>query len=204
LLIPWPAPASAWETVFDEGDVLVQQRPYEGSPLMEVRGEVRVSASLSALMALLKDADYNHEWVHRSRGATILEESGYVRAYVYGIVNAPWPIQDRDTVVRFDYAQDPETLEIIITFSNTPDLVPEEPGLVRVPDIGGFWTLRPLGDDRVDVIYQVHGNPGGWVPAWIANYAAAVSVTRTLQNLPEAVKRYAGARSEFVEEPGDE
>ena len=204
LVMPGTAAAGAWETVLEENGLRVQQRPYEGSPLLEVRGEIQVSASLNAIMALLKDADYNHEWVHRSRGATILEESGYVQAYVYGIVNAPWPIQDRDTVVRFDYVQDPETREIVIDFTNFPDLVPEEPGLVRVPDIGGFWRLRPLHDGRVDIVYQVHGNPGGWVPTWIANYAAVMSVSETLRKLPQAVQRYAGARSEFVRELGEE
>jgi hypothetical protein len=200
LLALYPAPAGAWETVFEGGGVLVQQRPYAGSALMEMRGEVRVPASLNALMALLKDADFNRHWVYRSGGARILQESGYQQAYVHGVVDAPFPMRDRDTVVRFDYVQDPQTREITITITNFPDFVPEEPGLVRVPDFGGFWYLRPLGDGRVEVTYQVHGDPGGWIPVWIANYAAAVSVTRTLQNLPEAVRRYSDARDDSVRE----
>ena len=135
---------------------------------------------------------------------SILEQVGYAQAYVYGIVDAPWPMQDRDTVVRFDYQQNPQTREILITIVNFPDHVPHEPGFVRVPDFGGFWRLRPLPQGEVAVTYQVHGAPGGWVPVWMANYAAAVSVNRTLHNLPAAVERYRGARSQHVLEPQPE
>jgi hypothetical protein len=193
--------ADSWQTVFDEGGVLVQQRPYADSPLMEVRGVIRVTSSMNALMALLRDAPYNQHWVYRSGGASILEQVGYAQAYVYGIVDAPWPMQDRDTVVRFDYRQDPRTREIRITIVNFPDYVPHESGFVRVPEFGGFWWLRPLPDGRVEITYQVHGDPGGWVPVWMANYAAAVSVNRTLHNLPMALERYRSARSEHVLEP---
>lgn len=199
-LLLMPTGAGAWETVFDAEGVEVQQRPYGDSPLKEVKGEVRVTASLNALMALLKDADYNRHWVYRSGGARIVQSTGYRQAYVHGVVDAPWPMQDRDTVVRFDYAQHPDTHAITISISNAPDFLPEQPGLVRVPDFGGFWHLRPLGGGEVAVTYQVHGHPGGWVPTWVANYAAAQSVKRTLQNLPGAVERYRQAQSEHVRE----
>jgi hypothetical protein len=200
LLASVASPSIAWQQVFDEGGVSVWQRPYGNSPLLEVRGEVEVNSTLNALMGLLRDADYNRHWVYRSGGASIVEMSGYEQAYVYGVVDAPFPMRDRDTVVRFDYHQHPVNNEITITITNAPDKVPEVDGLVRVPDFGGFWKLQPGGKGVVKVIYQVHGDPGGWVPIWIANYAAARSVIRTLQNLPAAVERYRDARSEFVRE----
>lgn len=165
---------------------------------MELRGRTRLQATLNAVMALLKDADYNHHWVYRSGGARVLQASGYAQAYVYGVVDAPWPMQDRDTVVRFDYAQDPATRVIRIDITNVPDFHPLQPGLVRVPDFGGFWQLAPAPPDHVDVTYQVRGNPGGWVPVWLANYAAQVSVIKTLQQMPAAVRRYADARASEV------
>ena len=192
--------AQAWEVVLEAGDLQVWQRPYAGSSLNEIRGELSVRASLNALMALLKDAPFNRHWVYRSGGARILEESGYEQAYVYGIVDAPWPMHDRDTVVRFDYEQHPETQIITIGITNFPDYLPRQGDFVRVPDFGGFWKLEPREGGRVTVTYQVHGDPGGWIPVWIANRAAEVSVINTLRNLPSVVGRYEGVRSEFVEE----
>ena len=184
LLLALPGAAAAWEQVVKTENLLVERRDYAGSALQEIRGVTRLKAPLNAVMALLKDADFNHQWVYRSGGARILEEHGYEQAYVYGIVDAPWPMQDRDTVVRFDYRQDPETGEIVITINNFPDFIPPEENYVRVPDFGGFWALRPEPHGWVEVTYQVYGDPGGLIPVWLANFAAVTSVTRTLPRHP--------------------
>lgn len=193
--------ADDWEPVFESENLRILRRDYTGSELDEMQGVVRVQASLGALMALLKDADFNRHWVYRSGGARVLRESGYAQAYVYGVVDAPFPLSDRDSVVRFDYEQDPRTKQITINITNMPDFVPPEPQLIRVPDIGGHWLLKPDADGWVEVTYQIHGDPGGWIPVWFVNRAAEVSVKATLQNLIEVVGRYEGARSEFVLEP---
>ena len=195
-----PVLATEWETVLEAGELLVQRRPYPGSALQEIRGVTRIEAPLNAIMALLKDAGFNREWVYRSGGAEVLKENGYAQAYVYGIVDAPWPMRDRDTVVRFDFEQQIDTRIITITISNFPDFIPASPPLVRVPDFGGFWQLRPEVDGRVEVTYQVYGDPGGLIPVWVANYAAVTSVTKTLQKMPDVVDRYRDAHSASVQE----
>lgn len=151
-------------------------------------------------MALLRDADYNASWVYRSGGARIIAAEGNERAWVYGIVDAPWPMRDRDTVVRFDYRQDPASAVITINITNLPDYLPPDPERVRVPDFGGFWQLAPLPGGEVAVTYQVRGDPGGYVPIWLANQAARLSVRRTLENMPAAVARYRGRGDPLVRE----
>ena len=200
ILLALPAMAGDWRPVSNDGNVSVQRREYQGSALQEIRGVTRLMASLNAVMALLKDAQFNRHWVYRSGGARILKENGYKQAYVYGIVDAPWPIQDRDAVVRFDYRQHPVSAEITITITNFPAFTETQSRYIRVPDFGGFWRLRPQADGWVEVTYQVYGDPGGWIPVWLANYAAATSVARTLENMASVVGRYSGARSEFVRE----
>ena len=200
LLLAAPLFAADWEPLVNREPLAVMRRDYQGSALDEIRGITRLKASLNAVMALLKDAAFNHHWVYRSGGARVLAEKGYAQAYVYGVVDAPWPMSDRDTVVRFDYQQDPVTREIQIDITNFPDFIPPEQGLVRVPDFGGFWNLRPLPDGWVEVTYQVYGDPGGFIPVWAANRAAVASVTRTLQNMKSAVLHYQATRSDFVME----
>jgi hypothetical protein len=203
LLVATPLAAAPedWEPVFESENLRVLRRDYAGSELDEIRGVVRVKASLTALMALLKDAPFNRHWVYRSGGARIVQETGYDQAYVYGVVDAPFPLSDRDSVVRFDYQQDPVTKVITISITNLPDFVPREPRFIRVPDIGGHWILKPQADGWVEVTYEIHGDPGGWLPVWLVNEAAWVSVKNTLQNLVSVVGRYEGTRSEFVLEP---
>jgi hypothetical protein len=200
VLVTAPAQAGEWELVYAAENLRIERRDYAGSELDEIKGIVRVRATLNAVMALLKDAQFNREWVYRSGGASILQDSGYPQAYVYGVVDAPFPMSDRDTVVRFDYQQDPVTKEITIAITNFPDFIPAKAEFIRVPRIGGYWHLKPEPDGWVEVCYQVYGDPGGWIPVWMANKAAVVSVQETLRNMSAAVVRYESARSEFVEE----
>ena len=200
LLVTLSAQAGDWTLVYEDKDVRVDRRDYQGSELDEVRGVLRVKATLNAVMALLKDAPFNRAWVYRSGGASILQDAGYPMAYVYGVVDAPYPMSDRDTVVRFDYEQDPETKDITVTITNVPDFIAVKPEYVRVPKIGGFWQLTPEKDGWVEIRYQFYGDPGGWIPVWLANRAATVSVQETLRNMITAVTHYAGASSEFVQE----
>jgi hypothetical protein len=197
-----PAMAKNWELVYNEDKLRIERRDYAGSALDEIKGVVRVKASLNAVMALLKDASFNQQWVYRSSGARVLEESGYAQAYVYGVVDAPLPMSDRDTVVRFDYLQNPATREITVTITNVPDFIAPKANLVRVPAMGGHWGVKPVADGWVEVTYQIYGDPGGWIPTWVANQAALISVKKTLLNLANVVPRYADARSEFVVEAG--
>lgn len=201
MLCALPVLANDWEPVFANEQLRVFKRDYAGSALDEIKGVVRVQASLNAVMALLKDAPFNRHWVYRSGGARILQESGYAQAYVYGLVDAPLPMKDRDTVVRFDYRQDPQTREITVTITNMPDFIAPKTGLIRVPAMGGHWGLKPEADGWMEVTYQIHGDPGGWIPAWLANQAALVSVKNTLLNLASVVHRYADASSDYVAEP---
>lgn len=195
-----PARANVWELVYEAGDLRVQRRDYGGSELDEIKGTVRVKASLNAAMALLKDAQFNRHWVYRSGGATILKENSYAQVYVYGVVDAPFPMSDRDTVVRFDYQQNPETKEITVAITNFPAFIPEKEELVRVPEFGGYWALKPEKGGWLEVTYQVYGDPGGWIPVWLANRAAVISVQNTLHNMISVVNRYEDVKSEFVDE----
>jgi len=200
LQVATPVMANDWELVYKADNLRVSKRDYAGSALDEIKGVVRVKTSLNAVMALLKDAPFNQHWVFRSSGARILKESGYAQAYVYGVVDAPLPMSDRDTVVRFDYQQNPQTKDIKVTITNFPDFIAPVAEHVRVPVMGGYWGLKPEPGGWVEVTYQIHGDPGGRIPAWLANQAALLSVRHTLENLAAVVHRYEKVRSEFVVE----
>lgn len=194
ICLPLAAQAdSGWQLRHEEVNLQVYSRPHAGSSIEEFRGVTRVQASLGSVIALLQDADFNRHWVYRSGGATIIASEGIATTWVYGVVDAPLPIRDRDTVVRFDLKQDPVSRVITIDIVNQADYIPLVEDLVRVPEFGGFWRLEPQGEGWVGVTYQVYGDSGGWVPLWLANFAALRSVVGTLQAMPAAVARYADA-----------
>lgn len=195
-----PATADDWDLVYKNELLSVSTRLYQQSPLKEIKGTTKVKASLSSLVALFQDAEFNDEWVYRSGGAKIVKKTSDYSAYVYGVVDAPWPMRDRDTIVRFDLKQNRSNKEILISISNFPHYLPKNSFLVRVPDFGGYWLLKPITKGWVEVTYQVHGHPGGLIPIWLANKAAIRTVIKTLENIQSAADRYTHIKLEFIAE----
>ena len=144
------APPGEWETLIADENLLIERRPYAGSALKEIRGVTRIQSSLSAAVALLRDARFNPQWVYRSGGATVLQANGDSSAYVYGVVDAPWPIQDRDTVVRFNYQQDPFSKTITISIRNLPADYPRQKEICTSTR---FWRLLET-EARARRVYQ--------------------------------------------------
>lgn len=69
-----------------------------------------------------------------------------------------------------------------------PDYLPAVEGYVRVTRVDGFWQFTPL-DDKTEVTYQVHMDPGGSVPSWLANKFVVEAPFNTLRALRERAQR---------------
>jgi len=70
-----------------------------------------------------------------------------------------------------------------------PTYKPEEKGYVRVAQVDGFWKLVPKGDNLTEVTYQVHTEPGGSVPSWLANKFVVDAPFNTLKALKQHAEK---------------
>jgi len=70
-----------------------------------------------------------------------------------------------------------------------PTYKPEAKGYVRVAQVEGFWKLVPKGDNQTEVTYQVHTEPGGSVPSWLANKFVVDAPFNTLKALKEHAEK---------------
>jgi hypothetical protein len=109
-------------------------------------------------------------------------------AYVYTVSNAPWPVSDRDAVVKTTIIRDPTSRAVQIRSHAVPKLIPEEKGHIRVQMVDSRWDLTPLPDNRVEVSYFVHSDPGGQIPTWLINSMVIDQPFNTLRNLRDILK----------------
>ncbi|NJN47507.1 MAG: START domain-containing protein [Candidatus Competibacteraceae bacterium] len=195
--------ASAWELIRDEAAIQVFARAVPGSKIKALKGITHVQAPLAGVVALLQDAEANIEWVYHSGGVRVLQQVSEREAYVYAITEAPWPISDRDAVIRFSLQQNPHNRMVTITMSGHPDYLAPQQSYVRMPVFEGFWQLTPLSNGRVEIVCQLHAEPGGFIPDWLANSAAQKAAYQTLVNLRNIISRqkYQNATLNFIQEP---
>jgi hypothetical protein len=208
LYIATPAAAEldpSWQWVAGHDGIEVYSRDVVGSPLDESLAITRLDTTLTAVVALILDVDNNHHWIDSVDQSRILERTSKYESINYTVSNAPWPVSDRDAVVRTRVTQDSESLQVLISSEALPDFIPQQQGLIRVRTVTSSWQLLPLEDGGVAVRYQVHSDPGGKLPNWLINAVVTDQPWKTLFNMRRAVthENYINARIPFIEDPAN-
>ena len=135
-----------------------------------------------AIVALLRDSDRFKDWFPNTPESKLLDRAGSV-SHQYSVLDAPWPVSDRDNVLRSEIARDVSTGVVEITVTANPDHYPEQSGRVRVRRANGLWRFEPLGETRTRVTFQMHLEPGGGVPQWLINARVVETPFEALTNL---------------------
>jgi hypothetical protein len=208
MLVFWSPPLLAeqgWEKAAEDADrqIVVYTRSVEGSPFKASRGVTTVEAALGAIVSLVSDADSYSEWMYNIKRSMLLEQVSRLENIIYIAQRFPWPVTDRDMVVYAKLHQDPDSKQIVITMKAVPGAYPEQDGHVRVTRMTGKWQLTPKGGNQVAVIYELHPDPGGYIPTRIANAYIVDTPLHTLRGLHRMIRepKYRDARLDTVMEP---
>jgi hypothetical protein len=181
--------------------------PVPTSDFLSFVGVAEIDASQHAVCSLLYDIDAATEWVWKTREMRVLRElSDDDGRIVYQLVSAPWPISDREIISRSQGYIDPETSEVFIKLEAVPDYLPLDDRYVRVRQVEGAWNILPLGENSCRVVFRLHIEPGGEIPAWLANIAVIDTPYHTLNNMRQMVKKEKyriPVEAPFKKSPGD-
>jgi hypothetical protein len=185
LLLTSPVSADDWEQVRDaeaRTDVAVYVKPVADNPLNAFMGVVEVPYSMLRIMAVLGDIDRFPEWVYQCDRAEMRPEE-WGRDIVHIRIKGIWPVSDRDVVTRSTIKQDPETGTITLHSVHANDILPPQDGYVRLPDLDNRFILEPLDDGWTRITFRTFVDPGGYIPAWLANLVATRAPTTTLTKM---------------------
>lgn len=181
------APAG-WELAKEEDGIKVYLQAVPGSKYKAYRGEVTMRTDVATLRKLQDDVGSACAWIHECKEQKLLERKAG-QAITYTRFNTPWPVTPRDSVVRI-------TERALVgagvrrDLEGLPQYLPEEEGFVRVSQVEGFWEMTPQADGQVEVVYQVHTEPGGSVPSWLSNKFVVEAPFNTLRGLRERAEQH--------------
>jgi hypothetical protein len=184
-----------WTPLREADGVRVLERAAPDRALPELRGEVEIAAPLARVLAVIEDVPGQTKWMHTcSEARVVRRESGSV-SLVYNRTDSPWPVSDRDAVLRTVIdPRGPETA--LVRFDSVADpAAPPVDGVVRMPRLAGSFALAALGAERTRVVYELDVDPGGALPSWLAASTARDLPFETLRGLRrEATRALAGER----------
>ncbi len=186
-LIAGAVQAEDWQLAKDEAGIQVYLAPIEGSKYKAYRGVVTIKADIAKVRALQEDVAGSCAWIHECRKQELIKQVGE-RSWTHSYFNTPWPVTPRDSIIE---VRTETTAEggVIRHLLGVPSYLPAEKGYVRVTKVDGLWKLEPTGDQVVQVTYQLHTEPGGSVPSWLANSFVVDAPFNTLKGLRDLAEK---------------
>lgn len=191
-----------WRVRRDADGIEIATRPVEGSPFHEVRGRMTLDAPVAAIVAALRDKTVAPQWIAYCAEASVLARPSETEALTYTWNDMPWPVRDRDIVMRVFWARDAGTGVVRMEAQAEADSAPPVEGRTRIEYVRTRWRLVPGADGTVDAEFRTHVDPASRVPAWLSNALLGDAPFRSMQRLRELLAdgRYDEARFAFLEE----
>ncbi|MEP0354758.1 START domain-containing protein [Paraglaciecola sp.] len=172
--------ADNWTLKKQKNNVSVYSQTTE-SGYSQILAITQIQVHPLALIALFDDIESTPKWVHNCSKVTILEKISTSERLVHSFFAAPWPIKDRDMVTYSNTTYSEGTVKIEISDRST--LILNHPKFVRMTNMHGVWKATPTSEGMTEISYQGGGNPGGRIPAFIANKELVSSIYNTFLNL---------------------
>jgi hypothetical protein len=182
-------PEQPWSLSSDKEGIKVYTRHIADSKIKAIKVECTFNATAAQLVAVLMDIKTCTEWVYHTKSATVIKEVSPSDIYYYSEVNIPWPVHNRDFVAHLKVTQDPKTKVVTIDAPVISNMVPAKDGIVRVENSTGRWVITPVDSSHVSIVYTLHLDPGGSVPAWLINMFAAQGPMESFKGLKKQLQK---------------
>lgn len=203
LFVLWATVAYAddgngWTVIDRERGITVSRRVQPGCAMPSFRGQGRIRGNVLQVLAVILDLDEVQRWahgVHRSGPIRRIDERTYL---LHLASDLPWPVRDRDMVVRTRVEVVRPREEFHISLRCEPDAKPEQEDMIRVRRCHSSLHVRKIDADITEVDYVMTLDPAGYLPRWGVEWVTKATPFKTLVALEEQAARTKGQYTAFV------
>ncbi len=188
-----------WKLKKVEDGISIYTAHTENSNYKSLKVEVSVAANINQLIAFLLDIEKQPEWVYSTKLSRIVDVVAPNELIFYSEADLPWPCSNRDYIAHFVINQT-KPGHVTIDSRTDSDKLPRKKGLVRVPKSIAHWDITSISDHELKIVYTLHFDPGGVLPAWLVNLFLTKGPGHTFQHLRQGVLKpqYKNATFPFI------
>lgn len=151
--------------------------------LRDSKAVMLVNGTPQQIYELLTDFNNYSSWYPRCSKSRILARLNENEMIVQLHFNAPWPVKDRDCILRVKTVREANGT-ITIYQTSEPKYVREETDVVRIHQIQATWKLTPK-NGGTEVLNEYASNPGGNIPDWLTNSQSVETPMATFETIQE-------------------
>jgi hypothetical protein len=175
-----------WELQKEGDGIKVYTAGSESSKFKQFKVEADVAASAQQIAHAVTDLENNYKWFESVKKGEMIELFSKDEYIFKQVVKVPFPFKDRE-VVQYCTVRELEDGVIRIDLKHKNDAIPEDDDYVRMPYAVGYWILTPNGT-TTQIEYSFLADPGGNIPAWLANQFIVDNPFKTIKALREYLK----------------
>lgn len=160
---------SPWELKKDKDSIRVYSRTVKDSKFNDLKGTFNLRGDFLQLCSILEDVNNYKSWVYSTKSSMLIEKKAAGNLIYYCEISAPWPISNRDFYSNIKIWCDSATGQLHISSRNVSGDYPVKNHLVRIPYLKADWSVTKLSPGWLHIEYTLGWDPGGSIPAWVAN-----------------------------------
>ena len=186
-----------WEFVRESKGIKVFKKEVAGSPLIAFRGEGVLDSPISKVATVLFDTTRAPEWMPDLIESKILRWVNSNTFIEYDHVGTPFIIKDRDFVSEVKIVTDPITHSLTFLYHSVEDSSAPKTAYVRGNLMNTTFVFTPTDSPtKTKVVGEIHCDPKGSIPKWIANLFQSDWPIDTFEGLRKQAKK-----PEIAEDP---
>lgn len=163
-------PLPAWEKIGDKDGIVAYRREVPGSPLIAVKGEGIVNASIIRVASVLVDTSRATEWIDRLVESRVVREVSQTETIHYDHIGTPVVMKDRDFVTRAKLEFDNAGKKVTVNMRSTTDPLAPTTNFVRGEIMQSYFILTSIEHGtKTHISVEVHADPKGSIAKWIVN-----------------------------------
>lgn len=164
------APLPAWEKIGENDGIIAYRREVPGSPLIAVKGEGVINASIIRVASVLVDTSRATEWIDRLVESRVVREVSETETVHYDHIGTPIVMKDRDFVTRAKLDFDNPGKKVILRMHSVTDPLAPPTSFVRGEIMESYFVMTSIEHGtKTHISVEVHADPKGSIAKWIVN-----------------------------------
>ncbi|WP_456867942.1 START domain-containing protein [Galbibacter sp. BG1] len=180
--------AQEWNLKRNSNKIKVYTRSLDSTKFNEYKAILVANSSPEKAIKIITDGNNLKNWNYKTPKSEVLKKVSETE-YIFWMENdLPWPVNDRDNISRVTINQtDASTYKINIEPADST-YVKANKNVIRMDNFKGYWLIKPIGKDSVEVTQQMYGDPKGNIPSWIANSILTTFPYHSFEKLKEILE----------------